>query len=93
MPRFRYKALAADGRQLRGVVDADSTGDAQHRLSGRGWRSLEILPCVLPRTGEAFVVRRRSRWPLVVTLLLVLGAAVAALLWSDPWGWLAALRR
>src|SRR5262245_51349263 len=36
MPVFEYKAIDAKGREVKGVVDADSVRSARQRLRGQG---------------------------------------------------------
>lgn len=44
MPAFEYKALDAKGKQLKGVIEADTARHARSQLREQRMMPLEILP-------------------------------------------------
>jgi general secretion pathway protein F len=58
MPIFAYKALRADGKTLRGVLDADSARLARSQLRVRGLVPVSVAPTAGPAQGQGSVWRR-----------------------------------
>jgi type II secretory pathway component PulF len=86
MPGFRYRANGADGKPLRGVIEARDKQDAQLRLEGRGWGAVKVTVARLPspREEQEGAPPRRRGAGLLALLFVCFLAAVAAFLWFDP---------
>jgi type II secretory pathway component PulF len=87
VPNYRYKAANSTGKVLNGVVEADSLQDAQHRLSGRGLRPLQIQVAKLPKPRRLVSMPEGASlaWLWLLLILVVLGAG--ALWYFDPLDW------
>ncbi len=62
MPVFEYRGVDAGGKNVRGIIDADSPRLARSRLKKSGVFPTEVQ--------EAIAVERRERWDLSITYLI-----------------------
>lgn len=86
MSAFQYRALDLEGRELSGVIDADSPRHARGELRGRGLLPVDVAPvssgAAGARSGDRLSVRQRVLLTRQWASLLAAGLTLAEALYS-----------